>query len=174
MPARECDKGEQSSCPGDWVRFQAAGCKRRAARTSSCKELCTLLASHDSPKYPAVVETVGLELGTHHPIIEPISASRRERDFRPQRQGRKCRLFAGGDHVHRLVRFKKPLFWRENATRANKVRALETGWWRMQSSETGLQLRNREFFKNSGSKQALTVSAAADQTDFLPNLNRLD
>jgi hypothetical protein len=26
--------------------------------------------------------------------------------------------------------FKKPLFLRENATRANKVRALETGWWR--------------------------------------------
>jgi hypothetical protein len=53
------------------------------------------------------VETVVLELGTHYPVIEPISASRRERDFRPQRQRRKCRVFAGGDHVQRLVRIQK-------------------------------------------------------------------
>ena len=33
--------------------------------------------------------------------------------------------------------FKKPLFPRENATRANKVRALETGWWRHQGSNLG-------------------------------------
>jgi hypothetical protein len=43
------------------------------------------------------VETVVLELGTYYPVIEPISASRRERDFRPQRQRRKCRVFADGD-----------------------------------------------------------------------------
>jgi hypothetical protein len=33
--------------------------------------------------------------------------------------------------------FKKPLFWRENATRANKVRALETAWWAHQGSNLG-------------------------------------
>jgi hypothetical protein len=55
-----------------------------------------------------------LELGTHHPVIEPISASRRERDFRPQRQRRKCHVFAGGDHVQRLVRIQKaPILARE-------------------------------------------------------------
>jgi hypothetical protein len=54
-----------------------------------------------------VMETVGLELGTHHPVFEPISASRRERDFRPQRQRRKCRLFAGGDYVRRPAGIQK-------------------------------------------------------------------
>jgi hypothetical protein len=73
---------------------------------------------------------LGLELGTHHPVIEPISASRRERDFRPQRQRRKCRLFAGGDYNGDWPGYKKPLFRRENATRANRVRALETAWSR--------------------------------------------
>jgi hypothetical protein len=33
-----------------------------------------------------MVETVGLELGTHHPVIEPVSASRREREFPMQRR----------------------------------------------------------------------------------------
>jgi hypothetical protein len=33
-----------------------------------------------------VVETVGLELGTHHPVIEPVSTSCRERGFMMQRQ----------------------------------------------------------------------------------------
>jgi hypothetical protein len=42
-----------------------------------------------------VVETVGLELVTHHPVIEPFSGQSRERNFRPQRQRRKCPLFAG-------------------------------------------------------------------------------
>jgi hypothetical protein len=32
------------------------------------------------------VETVGLELGTHHPVIEPVSTSCREREFMMQRQ----------------------------------------------------------------------------------------
>jgi hypothetical protein len=49
-----------------------------------------------------------------------------------------------------------------------------TGWWRMQSCETGLDLRNREFPANSGLKQAIAVPAAADHTNFAPNLNRLD
>jgi hypothetical protein len=39
-----------------------------------------------------VVELVGLKLGTHHPVIEPVSAMRRERKFPPQRQAGKSRL----------------------------------------------------------------------------------
>jgi hypothetical protein len=50
----KCDKGEQSSSPGDWV-----------------------------------VETVGLELVTHHAGIEPVSGQSRERKFPPQRQAGK-------------------------------------------------------------------------------------
>jgi hypothetical protein len=44
-----------------------------------------------------VVETEGLELVAHHPVIEPVSASRRERKFLMQRQARKRRLIAGRD-----------------------------------------------------------------------------
>jgi hypothetical protein len=39
-----------------------------------------------------MVELVGLKLGTHHPVIEPVSAMRRERKFPPQRQAGKSRL----------------------------------------------------------------------------------
>ena len=41
-----------------------------------------------------VVETVGLKLGTHHPVVEPVSASRRERKFPMQRQAVKTHPFA--------------------------------------------------------------------------------
>jgi len=35
---------------------------------------------------------VGLELVTHHPVIEPVSAPRRERKFPTKRQAGKSRL----------------------------------------------------------------------------------
>jgi hypothetical protein len=41
-----------------------------------------------------VVETVGLELVTHHPVIEPVSGQSRERNFAMQRHARNCRSFA--------------------------------------------------------------------------------
>jgi hypothetical protein len=41
-----------------------------------------------------MVEVIGLELETHHPVIEPISASRRERKFLMRRQACKHRPFA--------------------------------------------------------------------------------
>ena len=39
-----------------------------------------------------VVEVVGLKLGTHHPVIESVSALGWERKFPPQRQAGKSRL----------------------------------------------------------------------------------
>ena len=39
-----------------------------------------------------MVEVVGLKLVTHHPVIEPVSAPRRERKFPTQRQAGKSRL----------------------------------------------------------------------------------
>jgi hypothetical protein len=39
-----------------------------------------------------MVEIVGLELVTHHPVIEPVSAPRRERKFPTKRQAGKSRL----------------------------------------------------------------------------------
>jgi hypothetical protein len=41
-----------------------------------------------------MVEVIGLELETHHPVIEPVSASRRERKFLMQRQAGKHSPFA--------------------------------------------------------------------------------
>jgi hypothetical protein len=39
-----------------------------------------------------MVEVVGLKLVTHHPVIKPVSAPRRERKFTTQRQACKSRL----------------------------------------------------------------------------------
>jgi hypothetical protein len=44
-----------------------------------------------------MVEVIGLELETHQPVIEPVSAPRRERKFPMQRRARKSRLIAGED-----------------------------------------------------------------------------
>jgi hypothetical protein len=43
-----------------------------------------------------MVEVVGLKLVTHHPVIEPVSAPRRERKFPMQRQ-------AGESRAHHLA-----------------------------------------------------------------------
>jgi hypothetical protein len=60
-----------------------------------------------------MVETVGLELGTHHPVIEPVSASRRERQFPYAEMGdRKDDLSHTETELEtRRVREKPPL-WR--------------------------------------------------------------
>ena len=54
-----------------------------------------------------VVELVGLKLGTHHPVIEPVSAMRRERKFPPQRQAGKRRLITQERQIQR--RAKAPI-----------------------------------------------------------------
>src|SRR6476659_8552302 len=78
-----------------------------------------------------VVETVGLELVTHQPVIEPVSGQSRERSFRPQRQTRKClsiRQRRPGSETRKDS--KNPYSGAQGTTRANRVRALETAWWR--------------------------------------------
>jgi hypothetical protein len=44
-----------------------------------------------------VVETVGLELGTHHPVIEPVSASAGNGNFRCRDRGAKSGFSLAGD-----------------------------------------------------------------------------
>jgi len=51
----------------------------------------------------AMVETVGHKLMTHHPVIEPVSVQRRERNFNTQRQARKIRLFNRQRRMERRV-----------------------------------------------------------------------
>ena len=48
-----------------------------------------------------MVETVGLKLVTHHPVIEPVSALRRERKYPPRRQAGKSRLITWQRQIQR-------------------------------------------------------------------------
>jgi len=55
------------------------------------------------------------------------------------------------------------------ASRRLDLRFRRTGWWRMQSSETGLQRRNREFSENSRPKQVLGAPTPASHRKFRCN-----
>jgi hypothetical protein len=68
----------------DWLGIRKAPNPR-----SKCNQTWRSLSPEDW-----VVEVVGLKLGTHHPVIEPVSALRRERNFRPQRQAGKSPAIA--------------------------------------------------------------------------------
>src|SRR5258706_7281288 len=57
--------------------------------------------------------------------------------------------------------------------RAGNVRFAETGWWRMQSGETGLQCRNREFFENSRPEQAFGETSGCELPEFARDFNQL-
>jgi hypothetical protein len=61
---------------------------------------------------------------------------------------------------------EKPRSGAISATRPVGVRALKTGWWRMQSRETGLQMRNREFSENFRPKQAFGGLTAIGHRKF--------
>ena len=81
-----------------------------------------------------MVETVGLELETHHPVIEPVSAipgteisdaetGAQKRPFPPTETRPETSLMYENPHSSAL-----------NAIRTDEVRALKTGWWCAQSS----------------------------------------
>jgi hypothetical protein len=53
------------------------------------------------------METVRPELRTHHLVIEPVSAMRRERNFAPQRQSGKSRLVTWQRQVQRHAGIEK-------------------------------------------------------------------
>jgi hypothetical protein len=61
---------------------------RRDSKSPVLAELARKKRTEFDP-YDWVVEVIGLELETHHPVIEPVSASRRERKFLMQRQAGK-------------------------------------------------------------------------------------
>ena len=85
-----------------------------------------------------MVELVGLELVTHHPVIEPSLRQSRERKFLMQRQAGKNGLFTPQRPVQRLASYtKSPHSSALNAIRASEVRALKTGWWAHQGSNLG-------------------------------------
>ena len=64
---------------------------------------------------------------------------------------------------------RKPLSF----LRTSKRWFRRTGWWRTQSSETGLQRRNREFFEKFRPKQVSGRLIAASQSNFYRDSNQL-
>jgi hypothetical protein len=79
-----------ASCLSFRPEFQAPGTEFLDAETEAKKP-------PERPLWSAETEVIGLELETHHPVIEPVSAPRRERKFPMQRRARKSRLIAGRD-----------------------------------------------------------------------------
>jgi hypothetical protein len=55
-----------------------------------------------------VVETVGLELVTHHPVIEPFSGQGRERNFRPRDRGENALYLLAETKCRDSHRYEKP------------------------------------------------------------------
>jgi hypothetical protein len=85
-----------------------------------------------------VVEVVGLELETHHAVIEPVSACAGNGNFRCRDGGSKIRLFPRRETDTETTRSgQKPPFGAENAKTPTQVRYLETGWWAHQGSNLG-------------------------------------
>ncbi len=104
-----------------------------------------------------VLETRGLQSSNQSP---PPS---QERNFSMQRRRVEIRLFC----LQRLTR-------RRGRTRkARYSRYLKTAWWRMQSSETGLHRKNREFFENCRPKQDSRVRIPAGRSKFARVANHL-
>jgi hypothetical protein len=103
-----------------------------------------------------MVETVGLELVTHHPVIEPSLRQSRERKFLMQRQAGKNGLFTPQRPVQRLASYtKSPHSSALNAIRASEVRALKTGWWCAQSDTNRSPCylaKNRVIFEKNSEK----------------------
>jgi hypothetical protein len=80
-----------------------------------------------------------------------------ERDFCRRRQTRKKALETMSPSEDRRLETTTREKWPANTAfllRAFSSGFRRTGWWRMQSSETGLQVDNREFFENYRPKQA--------------------
>jgi hypothetical protein len=84
-----------------------------------------------------VVETVGLELRTHHPVFEPVSASAGNGNFRCGDTAQNLARLSAETNAETTRSGQKPAERRDIAKAPNQVRALETGWWAHQGSNLG-------------------------------------
>ena len=84
-----------------------------------------------------MVETVGLELKTQHPVVERVSNFPRNGNFRRRDRGSKSSIFRFQTVVETIQSAKKPAFRGDLARAPARVRALETGWWAHQGSNLG-------------------------------------
>jgi hypothetical protein len=106
----------------------------------------------------------------------PSKPCRRERNFWMQRREAKNRPERpqGSPETERGKRYRpKSPQKRPIRSRRMDLRFRRTGWWCAQSSETGLEHRNREFFGNFRPKQAFARLQAASHWKFLSDPRQL-
>ena len=113
------------------------------------------------------MEVVGLKLGTHHPVIEPVSATRvRNGIFRCRDGGPYPPFCLAETDAETRTQSKKPAIRGTNARITRGVRYLKTGWWRRkgpncqpptQSLEPSLWHRSQE--RNFSMQKAAAVKA---------------
>jgi hypothetical protein len=84
-----------------------------------------------------MVETVGLELMTHHPVIEPVSAHAGNGNFLSRDRPAKAGPAASGDEFRDPPEARKPRFPRTNCEIACEGPNPKTGWWDHQGPNPG-------------------------------------
>jgi hypothetical protein len=103
-----------------------------------------------------MVEVVGLKLVTHHPVIEPVSATESGTEFfDAETEGPNPPFCLAETDVETRTNSKKPAIRGTNARITRGVRYLKTGWWRQsgtnwrpttQSSNRSPREPGTEFF----------------------------
>jgi hypothetical protein len=76
-----------------------------------------------------VVELVGLKLGTHHPVIEPVSTGAGNGNFLRGDRPAKAGPSASRDGLRDAPEARKPRFPRTNCEITCEGPNPETGWW---------------------------------------------
>jgi hypothetical protein len=84
-----------------------------------------------------VVELVGLKLGTHHPVVEPVSACAGNGNFLRRDRPAKAGPAASRDQFRDAPEARKPRFPRTNYEITCEGPNPKTGWWAHQGSNLG-------------------------------------
>ena len=121
-----------------------------------------------------MVETVDIELAAHHAVIEPVSGAKSGTGiFTAETDAEKQPFYRLRLNLETRRKRKRPYFQRDKCEISERSSIPMTGWWRMQSSETGLQRRNREFFEKFRPKQASDRLIAVSQSNFDRDPNQI-
>src|SRR6516162_9727195 len=121
-----------------------------------------------------MVETVDIELAAHHAVIETVSGAKSGTGiFTAETDAEKQPFYRLRLNLETRRKRKRPYFQRDKCEVSERSSIPMTGWWRRQSSETGLQRRNREFFEKFRPKQASDRLIAASQSNFGRDPNQL-
>ena len=87
-----------------------------------------------------VVETVDIELAAHHAVIEPVSSAKSGTGIlTAETDAEKQPFYRLRLNLETRRKRKRPYFQRDKCEISERSSIPMTGWWRMQSSETGLR-----------------------------------